>query len=238
MSCWSGFWCFVSCHSVMAFPSFTIRWTGAEMLYFHFPRVSNSRWLGEAFSSVLLYEQSTTWSITYSECSSSESLPVWQVPHQLLQCSSGVHVDTHIAPKYVLSHRHMHTRMQTVTEVYKKHLGIFPDTVHEPVLDSLSHFFGKTFLISKCKKKKKKETLYVATSSREEEKSPTSHLVAGDITEIWQEFSGSFLPFLSSGYWSPILGSYLHSGPSPMCNIISSFWEASFWHLNLLFPGG
>ena len=44
MSCWSGFWFFVSCHSVMAFPSFTIRRAGAGMLSFHFPRVSNSQW--------------------------------------------------------------------------------------------------------------------------------------------------------------------------------------------------
>ena len=44
MSCWSGFWFFVSCHSVMAFPSFTIRRAGAGMLSFHFPRVSNSWW--------------------------------------------------------------------------------------------------------------------------------------------------------------------------------------------------
>lgn len=71
MSCWNGFWFFVSCHSVMAFPSFTIRWAGAEMLYFHFPRVGNSRWPGDAFSSVLLHEQFRTWSITSSECSSS-----------------------------------------------------------------------------------------------------------------------------------------------------------------------
>lgn len=70
MSCWSGFWFFVSCHSVMAFPSFTIRWTGAEMLYFHFPVVGNSRWPGDAFFSVLLHEQFTTWSATFFRCSS------------------------------------------------------------------------------------------------------------------------------------------------------------------------
>lgn len=81
MSCWSGFWFFVSCHSVMAFPSFTIRWTGAELLCFHFPRVSNSRWPGDAFSSVLLHEHFTTWSITYSECSSS-----WRVSQRDRAC--------------------------------------------------------------------------------------------------------------------------------------------------------
>lgn len=70
MSCWSGFWFFVSCHSVMAFPSFTIRWTGAEMLYFHFPVVGNSRWPGDAFFSVLLHEQFTTWRATCLGCSS------------------------------------------------------------------------------------------------------------------------------------------------------------------------
>lgn len=70
MSCWSGFWFFVSCHSVMAFPSFTIRWTGAEMLYFHFPVVGNSRWPGDASFSVLLHEQFTTWSATCFGCSS------------------------------------------------------------------------------------------------------------------------------------------------------------------------
>lgn len=116
MSCWSGFWFFVSCHSVMAFPSFTIRWTGAEMLYFHFPRVSNSRWLGEAFSSVLLYEQFTTWSITYSECSSSQSPSQCDRSHiNFFSVPQGC-TWTHTSPqKYVLSHRHMHTRMQTVT---------------------------------------------------------------------------------------------------------------------------
>lgn len=70
MSCWSGFWFFVSCHSVMAFPSFTIRWTGAEVLYFHFPVVGNSRWPGNASSSVLLHEQFTTWRATCFGCSS------------------------------------------------------------------------------------------------------------------------------------------------------------------------
>lgn len=70
MSCWSEFWFFVSCHSVMAFPSFTIRWTGAEVLYFHFPVVGNSRWPGNASSSVLLHEQFTTWRATCFGCSS------------------------------------------------------------------------------------------------------------------------------------------------------------------------
>lgn len=70
MSCWSGFWFFVSCHSVMAFPSFTIRWTGVEMLYFHFPVVGNSRWPGDTFFSVLLHEQFTTRSATCFGCSS------------------------------------------------------------------------------------------------------------------------------------------------------------------------
>lgn len=70
MSCWSGFWFFVSCHLVMAFPSFTIRWTGVEMLYFHFPVVRNSRWPGDAFFSVLLHEQFTTWSAPCFRCSS------------------------------------------------------------------------------------------------------------------------------------------------------------------------
>lgn len=97
---------------------------------------------------------------------------------------------------------------------------------------------GKHSLSLNVKKKKKGNTIRSYFFQRGREVPHESHLVAGDITEIWQEFSGSFLPFLSSGYWSPILGSYLHSGPSPMCNIISSFWEASFWHLNLLFPGG
>lgn len=156
-----------------------------------------------------------------------QNVPALRVPPSVTGPTStfsvflrGARGHTH-PPKNTYFHIDTCTRVCRQLQVHKKHLGIFPDTVHEPVLDSLSHFFGKTFLISKCKKKK--ETLYVATSSREEEKSPTSHLVAGDITEIWQEFSGSFLPFLSSGYWSPILGSYLHSGPSPMGNITSSF---------------
>ena len=74
MSCWSGFWFFVSCHSVMAFPSFTIRRAGAGMLSFHFPRVSNSRWPGDASFLVLLPEQFATWSISYSECPHSLNL--------------------------------------------------------------------------------------------------------------------------------------------------------------------
>lgn len=82
---------------------------------------------------------------------------------------------------------------------------------------------GKHSLSLNVKKKKKGNTIRSYFFQRGREVPHESHLVAGDITEIWQEFSGSFLPFLSSGYWSPILGSYLHSGPSPMCNIISSF---------------
>lgn len=90
MSCWSGFWFFVSCHSVMAFPSFTIRWTGAEMLYFHFPVVSNSRWPGDAFFSVLLHEQFTTWSATCLGCSSCRRCSystglTWAFPHKHIQ---------------------------------------------------------------------------------------------------------------------------------------------------------
>lgn len=93
MSCWSGFWFFVSCHSVMAFPSFTIRWTGAEMLYFHFPVVGNSRWPGNASFSVLLHEQFTTWSATCfggsscRRCSYSTRL-TWAFPDQ--------HIGTHV----------------------------------------------------------------------------------------------------------------------------------------------
>lgn len=50
-------WCFVSCHSVMASPSLAIRCAGAKMLSFHFPRVGNSRWPGDASPAVLLHEQ-------------------------------------------------------------------------------------------------------------------------------------------------------------------------------------
>ena len=41
--------------------------------------------------------------------------------------------------------------MQTVTNVSKEHLEIVPDAVHELLLYLIS-LFGKTLLISKCKK--------------------------------------------------------------------------------------
>lgn len=93
MSCWSGFWFFVSCHLVMAFPSFTIRWTGAEMLYFHFPVVGNSRWPGNASPSVLLHEHFTTWSATCFGCSSCRRCSystglTWAFPDK--------HIQTHV----------------------------------------------------------------------------------------------------------------------------------------------
>lgn len=149
MSCWSGFWFFVSCHSVMAFPSFTIRWTGAETLSFHFPRVSNSRWPGDASSLVLLHKQFTTWSISYSECPDSRSLS-----STFSAFPSGTHEHAQ-SPTNILSHTHRHIYMQTVTNVSKEHLEIVPDAVHELLLYLIS-LFGKTLLISKCKKKKKK----------------------------------------------------------------------------------
>lgn len=117
MSCWSGFWFFVSCHSVMAFPSFTIRRTGAEMLYFHFPRVSNSRWPGDAFSSVLLYEHFTTWSITFLEHSSSPNVTG---PTSTFSMSPRVYLNPHPSPGiHTLTYTAMHVHMETFMNAHK-----------------------------------------------------------------------------------------------------------------------
>ena len=148
MSCWSGFWFFVSCHSVMAFPSFTIRWTGAEMLYFHFPRVSNSRWPGDASSSVLLHEQFTTWSITYSECSS-----FWRFSQCDRSCLNffsipNACVHTHTCACVHTSLQHTCTPIHACTHVYadtynctQNYSQVFLDAMNEPMLNTLSHFF-------------------------------------------------------------------------------------------------
>ena len=135
MSCWSGFWFFVSCHSVMAFPSFTIRRTGAEMLSFHFPRVSNSRWPGDASSLVLLHEQFTTWSISYSECPDSRSLSRCDRSHLYFFSVPQWHTQTRtISHQHTYFHIHTDIYICTVTNVSKEHLEIFPDAVHELLL--------------------------------------------------------------------------------------------------------
>ena len=157
-----------------------------------------------------------------------------QVPPLLFQRSPVAHTDTHnLPPTYILPHTHRHIHMHS----YKCEQRTFGDISRCSAWTSaLSHLFGKTLLISKCKKKKKKQgnTLCVLTTSSR--------------VEVPQEFFGSqwynkdmarilwIFPFSLLGQ-SPILRSYLRSGPSLMCDMVSSFWEASFRQLDLSFPG-
>lgn len=139
----------------MAFPSFTIRRTGAEMLYFHFPRVSNSRWPGDAFSSVLLYEHFTTWSITFLEHSSSPNVTG---PTSTFSMSPSV-LEPAPLPRHTYSHIHSHARAHgDIYECTQKHWEMFLDAVNERCSTVyLLSFLRKSFLIATLKKKKKRK---------------------------------------------------------------------------------
>lgn len=120
MSCWSGFWFFVSCHcNGFSF----LHHQAKEMLSFHFPRVSNSRWPGDASSLVLLHEQFSTWSISYSRVST-RSLSRCVRSHLHFQLPSGTHGHAaSLPPTYILAHTHRHIH----TDSYKCEQRTFGD---------------------------------------------------------------------------------------------------------------
>lgn len=121
---------------VMAFPSFTIRCTGAEMLCFHFPRVGNSRRPGDGCFWVLLHEQFAAWGLPHSESASSQGLPSVTGPAPAFQHSGWVHVCTRTHPADTRGHTHADRCRQT-----RKHLRRRLDAANESALDTYSRFF-------------------------------------------------------------------------------------------------
>lgn len=121
---------------------------------FIFPRVSNSRWPGDASSLVLLHEQFSTWSISYSECPDSgvsrcirSHLHFFSVPQWHTWTRTVSHQHTYL---------HIHTDIY-IADSYKCEQRTFGDISQMQCMNFcfISFLCGKTLLISKCKKKKK-----------------------------------------------------------------------------------